>query len=185
MPSPPRTRSSAAHRVLGPCLLAAALWAVAAPAARAQEPEVQSAAVATGSGPLEVSIVVETLQVEQGADDREVRRWAPAGRLAAGDELYYTVRVHNPGKQPVIDVVVTKQLPFGVRYQKGSATGPACDVQFSTDGGATFAPPETRPTSSRKPARKATADYTHVRWTFRKPLAPNATALLRFRATFS
>ena len=29
------------------------------------------------------------------------------------------------------------------------------------------------------------ADYTHVRWILTKPLAPGATALLRFRATFT
>ena len=47
----------------------------------------------------------------------------------------FTTRcVRNPGEAPVSDVVVTKRLPFGVRYHPGSATGPACKVQFSVDG---------------------------------------------------
>ena len=33
------------------------------------------------------------------------------------------------------------------------------------------------------PRRAAVEDYTHVRWRLRAPLAPGATALLRFRAT--
>jgi uncharacterized repeat protein (TIGR01451 family) len=154
----------------------------------AQEPGNQPAAVATGSGPLETAIAVETLQVDNGPGDREIRRWAPAQRLNAGDELHYTVRVRNPGEAPVSDVVVTKRLPFGVRYHPGSATGPACKVQFSVDGGLTFAAPAPSKTAgARKNARTAppTPEYTHVRWVLEKPLAPGATALLRFRAVFS
>ena len=154
----------------------------------AQDDDPQAAAVATGSGPLETTIVVETLQVETGPDDREIRHWVPARRLDAGDEVHYTVRVRNPGDQAVTDVVVTKRLPFGVRYQAGSAAGPACRILFSSDGGTTFSvpPPARAVTGTRRNARPTPApEYTHVRWVLEKPLAPKATALLRFRAVFS
>jgi len=75
-----------------------------------------------------------------------------------------------------------------VRYQPGSATGPACDLEFSIDGGSTFAKPELpRTGSGKKSVRKppSAPEYTHVRWVLRRPLAPGATALLRFRAVFS
>ena len=174
----PRNRAVIAY-----CLVAGAVLASVATDAPSQEPEPQQAAVATGSGPLETTITAELLVVENGPDDREVRRWVPAQRLMAGDEVHYTVRVRNPGEEPVADVVVTKRLPFGVRYQPGTATGPACDIQFSDDGGITFAAPAG---NAKKGARKpAPAEYTHVRWVLRKPLAPGATALLRFRAVFS
>ncbi|MGB5104121.1 MAG: hypothetical protein WBO04_12520 [Steroidobacteraceae bacterium] len=130
-------------------------------------------AVAEGTGLLTTEIVVEKFEMETGPDGRERRRFVRASRLDAGDEVHYTIRVHNPGKEPVLDIVVTKRLPFGLGYIPGSAVGPACDVEFSTDGGTTFAP------ASRKPA-----SYSHVRWILRRPLAPGATALLRFRATF-
>jgi uncharacterized repeat protein (TIGR01451 family) len=166
--------------------IAGSLLAACVATASAQEEEPQAAAVATGSGPLETTIVVETLQVETGPGDQEVRRWAPARRLDAGDEVHYTVRVRNPGEQPVTDVVVTKRLPFGVRYQAGSAAGPACRIQFSSDGGATFHPAEPARSATRRKASPAPVpDYTHVRWVLEKPLAPKATALLRFRAVFS
>ena len=143
--------------------------------------------MATGSGPLETTIVVETLQIESGPGEREIRRWVPARRLDAGDEVHYTVKVRNPGEEPVSSVVVTKRLPFGVRYLPGSAAGPACKVQFSSDGGATFKAPEPpRANATRKNARPVpAAEYTHVRWVLDKPIAPKATALLRFRAVFS
>jgi uncharacterized repeat protein (TIGR01451 family) len=153
----------------------------------------QNAPVAVGSGPLDLAITVETLAVETGPAGQEMRRWEPAGRLSAGDEVHYTVRVTNPGKERVTDIVVTKRLPFGVQYLRGSAVGPACTVQFSIDGGLTFAEPKQLEASKAKgaPSGKRTArkvspaDYTHVRWVFGKPLAANSTALLRFRATFT
>jgi len=169
--------------------MALALALAGAPAAsqdRASSGE-QSTPVATGSGPLEATIVAETLQVEEQANGSTVRTWLLATRLSAGDEVYYTIRVRNPGKTPVTDVVVTKRLPFGMHYKRGSAVGPACEVQFSVDGGITFDPVARLGSgvdgqSSRK--MQAT-DYTHVRWTLSRPLAPRATALLRFRATFT
>ena len=100
-------------------------------------------AEATGSGPLETSIEVQKLEVSVDPGGQEIRRWVPAERLNAGDEVHYTVRVHNPGKQAVDKVVVTKRLPFGVHYLRGSAAGPAAEVQFSIDGGETYATPET------------------------------------------
>jgi uncharacterized repeat protein (TIGR01451 family) len=163
-----------------------ALGVALASGVRAQEPDALNAAVATGSGPLQTAIVAETLRIERGTDGDELRHWRPALRLSAGDEVHYTVRVHNPGKAAVTNVVVTKRLPYGVRYQPGSAAGPGCDIQFSIDG-ARFAVPNAGRAPATKPgARKAPpVEYTHVRWILRQPLAPGATALLRFRATFS
>lgn len=154
-------------------------------ASAANPADAQSVAMAIGSGPLETSIDVETLQVEKGSNGLEARHWTPADRLRAGEGVHYTVRVTNPGKQPVTDVVVTKRLPYGVHYAPGSAAGPACEVQFSADGGKTFTVPRTPPPTGRKTAPRPTVEYTHVRWILKRPLSPGATALLRFRATFS
>jgi uncharacterized repeat protein (TIGR01451 family) len=149
------------------------MLAVLGVAAVAQEPELTAAgaAVATGSDVLETAIEVEKLAP---ADPplRPTARFVPAARLEAGDEVHYTIRVRNPGRQPVTDVQVTKRMPFGLHYLPGSATGPASDVEFSTDGGRTFA------------ASPDGGEYTHLRWTLRRPLPPQSTALLRFRATF-
>jgi len=142
-------------------------------AAMAADPEMTAtgAAIATGSDLLETEIVIEKLEPAE-PPERPLPRFVPAGRLEAGDEVHYTVRVRNPTSNPVNDVQVTKRLPFGLHYLPGSATGPACDIEFSADGGKTFA------------ARAPAGDFTHVRWTMRRPLPPGATAMLRFRATF-
>jgi uncharacterized repeat protein (TIGR01451 family) len=136
------------------------LTAIAAPRpATAQEadPEPGNGAIAVGTGPLETEIVVEKMVTDERAAGTKQRRFVAAQRLDAGDEVYYTIRVRNPGQEPVLDVVVTKRLPFGLDYIPGSAVGPACDVEVTRS---------------------------HLRWTLRRPLAPGATALLRFRAKF-
>jgi len=136
------------------------------------DPAAVPAVVATGSGPLEARIEVQKLVATEGPGGEIVRQFVEARRLEAGEQLYYTVRVTNPGQEPVDDMVVTKQLPFGVDYVPGSAAGPGCSIELSLDGGVTF---------ERAGGKGA---YTHVRWIFGQPLAPGATALLRFRAVF-
>jgi len=143
-----------------------------APALAGDEPDTETTVVATGNGPLETAVEVQRLVSEEGPDGATASRFVEASRLAAGEQVYYTIRVKNPGREPVRDIVVTKRLPYGVDYVPGSAAGPACVVEFSLNGGTTFAP------AGGKGA------YTHVRWTCRHPLAPGATALLRFRAVF-
>jgi uncharacterized repeat protein (TIGR01451 family) len=162
-----RRRPPLARPVLGLLLLGFGA------AALAQEPELTAtgAAIATGSDVLETEILVEKL-VPADPPARPTAKFVPAGRLEAGDEVHYTIRVRNPGKNPVTDAQVTKRMPFGLQYVAGSATGPSCDIEYSTDGGKSF----TRQSSD--------GDYTHVRWTMRRPLPPESTALLRFRATF-
>ena len=168
MEAPTRARRSTAVALAG-----FGLALVCGPhAATAQQAEMSAvgAALATGTDLLETEITAETFVVPARAG--EPPRFTVARRLAAGDEVHYTIRVRNPGQQPVRDIQVTKRMPFGMQYLPGSAAGPASDIEFSTDGGRSFQ------------ARPETADYSHLRWNLRRPLAPGATALLRFRAKF-
>ena len=152
---------------------AALLLVLVAPGAALADPELTAtgAAIATGSDLLETAIMVERLEPPE-RPGQVAGRFVPASRLVAGDEVHYTLRVTNPGKSPVTDVQVTKRLPQGLQFIAGSAAGPSSIVEFSADGGATFL------------AKPQSAEFTHVRWTLRRPLPAGATALLRFRATF-
>ncbi len=172
----PHESSRCPERYRGPPSGRAATWLLLiwlSAAVGAAEPELTAAgaAIATGSDLLETEIVLEKLEPAD-PPQRPVARFVPAGRLEAGDEVHYTIRLRNPGKNPVTDVQVTKRMPFGLHYLPGSAMGPACDIEFSVDGGKSFVP------SPRD------GEYTHVRWTMRQALPPGSTALLRFRATF-
>lgn len=142
-------------------------------------------AVAVGSGPLKTLVIVETLSQPPDSEPTGDRRFVPADRIRAGDEVHYTIRVTNPGREPVEGVMVTKRLPFGLKYVGGSAVGPAATIHFSVDSGESFAAAtDLKVVATGQPVRRAApADYTHVRWILKRPLAGGATALLRFRAT--
>jgi uncharacterized repeat protein (TIGR01451 family) len=148
-------------------LLALAATALAEPGA---EMTAVGDAVASGSDLLETTIVVERLNIPDGPAARP--RFEVAERLAAGDEVHYTIEVRNPGSRPVTGVRVTKRMPAGVQFVAGSATGPASQIEYSADGGTTFA------------RRLPEGGPTHLRWTLDRPLPPDSTALLRFRAVF-
>jgi uncharacterized repeat protein (TIGR01451 family) len=169
MAQPPEKRFASRLFARATALLAFATWATAG----ADGPELSAtgAAIATGSDLLETAIVVERLEIPV-RPGQGTGRFVPASRLAAGDEVHYTLRVTNPGKSPVTDVQVTKRMPQGLQFIEGSAAGPSSIVEFSADGGATFL------------AKPKGGGFTHVRWTLRRPLPAGATALLRFRATF-
>ena len=160
------------------------LLAVLAGATVAEPPHATPGeAIAVGSGPLRAIVTVETLAT--GDTEPLERRFVPADRIRAGDEVHYTIRVTNPGREAVQGVMVTKRLPFGLTYVAGSAVGPAATVHFSVDSGESFAAAsDLEVLVTNQPARRALpADYTHVRWLLKRPLAAGATALLRFRAT--
>lgn len=110
--------------------------------------------------------------------------FVPATVFEQGQEIDYTVRISNPSAQPMNDVTVVQLLPANTRYVPGSATGAGADIQFSVDGGQSFAKPE-KLKSVRSAELSATpAEYTHIRWQLRYALAPHAVVLARFRAVF-
>ena len=76
-------------------------------------------------------------------------------------------------------------VPANTTYLADSASGPGAIVSFSVDGGETYAPAESLMIEVEGAKQLAqAAQYTHIRWQLRNPLAPGATALARFRATF-
>jgi uncharacterized repeat protein (TIGR01451 family) len=131
------------------------------------------------------NLTVETLAERRVSVNGSIE-YASADQLKMGEEIFYTVRVRNVNNASVVDPVVIKSIPRNTRYVANSATGPASLIDFSVDGGVTFAAPEQLFVETlagvRRPAQLE--DYTTIRWRLRHPLAAGATALLRFRATF-
>ncbi len=125
-------------------------------------------------------------EVQTRRTDTAVERFqlSPADHVVAGDQLVYTVEIHNTTMHPLDGVLVTNPIPERMGYIADSAVGPGCDTDFSVDGGVSFAKPavllillaagQTRPATA--------ADYTHIRWKLKYPLSGNATAFARFRA---
>lgn len=136
--------------------------------------------------PVEVRLIAE-VRMESGASSgNPVRYFVPATVLEQGREVFYTVRIRNPGVESAQNVVVVQRVPQNTSYVPRSAAGPGAEISLSTDGGQTFAAEDalifTDPNGLTRPA--TAQDCTHIRWRLRNPLAPGAVALARFRATF-
>jgi uncharacterized repeat protein (TIGR01451 family) len=141
-----------------------------------------TAASATEAVELRTQLVAEVRE-SGGTPERPTVRMVPATRLAQGQVVYYTVRITNPTPVFANKVQVSQMIPANTTYVVGSAGGPGADIEFSIDGGQTFAPADQLklPDGSVAPPGR----YTHIRWRLHNPLAPGATALARFRATFN
>lgn len=156
-------------RTWRPVALAVASVAVGLLARADEGPEIQTELVAE---------VRENVSTTPG---REVYRFVPARVLAQGQVIYYTLRVTNPAPTFAPNVVVTQRVPANTVYVPGSASGPGAIVTLSIDGGQTFVSEEEL---EREGGGRTAAKYTHIRWQLRNPLAPGASALMRFQAVF-
>lgn len=130
---------------------------------------------------LRTQLIAEVRETLNG-QGRQTYRMVPATRLSQGQVVYYTVRITNPTPVFANNVVVSQKIPVNTTYIVGSAAGPGAEVEFSIDGGVTFARPEdlVLEGGTRAPPER----YTHIRWRLQNPLAPGAVALARFRAMF-
>lgn len=88
-------------------------------------------------------------------------------------ERVYTGRFRHEGIVPAMGLRIVIEIPPGLHYVAGSATGPRAEISVSADGGRSFAPPGelTEP-----------ADYTHIRWDLPGEFPPGTAGLVTFRA---
>lgn len=129
------------------------------------------------------TLLVAEVRESGGTPEQPTARMVPASRLAQGQVVYYTVRITNPTPIFANKVQVSQMIPANTTYLAGSASGPGADIEFSIDGGQTFASANQLKLADGTLAPPGR--YTHIRWRLHNPLAPGATALARFRATFN
>jgi uncharacterized repeat protein (TIGR01451 family) len=123
---------------------------------------------------------VELRKTEQG---REFTQLVPADRVAAGDQVIYTLEVRNTSVSTVPPPSVTYAIPTHMFYVADSAVGPGTEVSYSVDGGHTFDKPDNLKVLTAGQMRPAlAADYTHIRWQLKNRLRANSVAFVRFRA---
>jgi uncharacterized repeat protein (TIGR01451 family) len=157
------------------------LWVVAAALLTAF---CEPATSADQESDIATELVAEVRENVSTTPGREVYRFVPARMLEQGQVVYYTLRITNQTTVPLRNVAVVQPVPANTTYLADSASGPGADVSFSVDG-RTFSAADSLmiDTEGTKQLAQPT-QYTHIRWQLRNPLAPGATALARFRATF-
>jgi len=140
-------------------------------------------AAAMAEGTVDVRTVVQKEEVTVNEDGETVRKLVDADVVVPGETVFYTITFRNVGTEPADNVVITNPIADSLVYIDGSAFGPGTDIQFSADGGQTFARVDELTVVEDGVERKATtSDYTHVRWVMNNDLEAGAQAVARFAA---
>ena len=155
-------------------LIAAGLMACALPAAA---PAMADVLVSPGT----VEKVV-SMEYEDGSTETE---YVPADEVTPGEELAYVVSFRNESAEPESGVVMTVPVPDDMVYVEDSVVAYDASVDFSVDGGKSFAPRDGLVIEEGESIRMASADeITHVRWTFAR-VTPGEQGMLAFRAVLN
>ena len=152
-------------------LLAAAAGAQSPLPAEPETPEHAALAV-PAPAPATPVVTLESASIaatEPGADPRVVA--GPPTDASA--QRIYTGRFQYLGEAPAHGLRIVLEMPAGMRYVNGSATGPGAQLSYSVDGGLSFAPGAELP---------APEDCTHLRWDLPGRYAPGTRGLVSFRA---
>ena len=143
-----------------------------------------AAAPATPNGSVELTLAGEMEQAYK--DDKGVAhtRLVPINKIVPGDEVVYTISYRNAGAIAADKVVITDPVPEHMAYKDGSAFGAGTDIEFSVDGGKTWAKAEALKVKGAdgKPRAAVGSDYTHLRWKVLAKVAPGEKGFVRFRA---
>ena len=118
-----------------------------------------------------------------GADGvRRVQR-VPAANLKSGSEVIYEVGYSNDGPKP-FQVVITNPLPADLIYQSHAARAVGAQLEFSIDGGRTFAALGNQYARGADGKLRAAqyGDITHVRWKTARAIKPGEAGYVSLRA---
>jgi len=145
-----------------------------------------AAAVAEEGGHLNVKTVVQKEEVVTNDAGETTHRLVPAESVVPGDAVIYTITFTNISDETAEDIVITNPISKDLTYVEGSAFGPGTIVEFSVDGGASFAGPENLVVAVNGRTRPAEAgDITHVRWRMQNQLEAGEQGMAQFRAVLN
>lgn len=129
---------------------------------------------AQDAGTLVLRAVAEVEVVVENPDGTRTVRREPAATVVPGDEVVYVLEYDNRGEEPADDVFITNPIPEHMEFRHAGDSPAWVETVLSVDGGSVFAPlSELTVTDGAGRSRPAVpADCTHIRWNFRRSLAP-------------
>jgi uncharacterized repeat protein (TIGR01451 family) len=140
-------------------------------------------AISQEQGHLNVTTTVQMEEITVDEAGERQTQLVPADTVVPGDVVIYTTTVENVSDEGAENIVVTSPVPEHLAYVAGSAFGPGMVIEFSVDGGVTYATAERLTVNNEGESRAATAaEYTHIRFVMQGELAAGAQSIARFRA---
>lgn len=141
------------------------------------------AASAAAQQQLDVRTVAQKEETVSNANGEVETRLVAPESVVPGDKVIYTITFTNVGSESADDVVVTNPIDPSLTYVAGSAFGAGMTIEFSADGGQSWAAAGELTVADADRERLAEPeDYTHLRWTLAGNLEPGATGVARFSA---
>jgi uncharacterized repeat protein (TIGR01451 family) len=132
---------------------------------------------------LDVNTTVQKEMVTVNAAGEENIELVPVGTVTPGERVIYTITFRNIGAEPADNVVITNPIDQNLTYADGTAFGPGTAIEFSVDGGATYADQSELTVTEDGVSRAANAaDFTDIRWVMQGELAVGAQGVVRFTA---
>lgn len=145
-----------------------------------------AAAWAQQKGSIELRSIAEVELTETNAKgEKEVKRVDTAkARVVPGDVVIFSTYYTNISGKPAENVMITNPVPEHMLYMDRSAEGKGTTIEFSVNGGKSYSTPDKLSvTDASGKSRKAVAsDYTHIKWTVSKPVAPGGKGDVSFKA---
>jgi len=140
-------------------------------------------AIAQEQGHLNVITTVQKQEVTVNEAGESETTLVAANTVVPGERVVYTITFKNISDEPADNVVITNPIAETLTYVDDSAFGPGTKIQFSIDGGQSFAERETLTIDENGDIRPAeTQDFTHIRWVMQQELAAGAQGVARFSA---
>ena len=140
-------------------------------------------AIAQQQGHLNVTTVVQKEEVTVNDAGKAETQLVAAEIVVPGDRVVYTITFQNISEDAAENVVITNPIADSLTYVDGSAFGPGTEIQFSIDGGQSFAARDALTVDENGDVRPAEAkDFTHIRWVMKQDLAVGAQGMARFAA---
>ncbi len=148
---------------------------------------VPSALAQGGEKPeLVLTLSAQKEAIVKGPDGKAKTEWQDVKTGNPGDVIRYTIAYRNGGKSDARDAVIVDPVPKGTTYIPGSAAGEGAAITFSLDGKTFQAPPQLKykvrqPDGTQADLVASPDMYTHIRWTFPKPVPPGGTGAVSFK----
>lgn len=123
----------------------------------------------------EVEMTTQVFKVVEKTDANGSikQEWQAPQNMVPGTVVGYRIEIKNSGKEAAKDLIINNPIPANTTYIADSARGADASIDYSVDSGKTFAQPaQLLVIKNGKKVQASAADYTHIRWTFNKALAP-------------
>ena len=132
---------------------------------------------------LDLTTSVQKEQIVMNIAGETEVQLVPAATVVPGEKVIYSISFRNISDEGAENVVITNPIAAELTYVDGSATREGADIQFSIDGGASFANRNELAVDEDGAQRPAEAkDFTHIRWVLQEELAAGAQGVMRFAA---